>query len=74
MKDKLIEAADRINAAINNGQEVYASWEGDFTVQIVSAKHETREDGEHLLAFDAGGKEYCIGGAVVNIVLWNAGK
>jgi hypothetical protein len=78
MKEKLIEAAEKINSAINSGNEVFASWD-DFAVQIVSAKHETREDGEHLLAYDAGDKEYCIGGAVVryeqpDVILWNAGQ
>jgi hypothetical protein len=83
MKQLLIEAAEHINAAINNGKEVFATWES-FAVQIVSAKHQTRDDGEHLLGYDAGGKEYCIGGAKVlqedtkdNLsitVFWNKGK
>jgi hypothetical protein len=81
-EQKLREAAKRINTAIKEGHEVYAVWDG-FAVQILSAQHVTKEDGDHLIAFDAGGKEYCIGGAIVqyevpydmpNIILWNAGN
>jgi hypothetical protein len=82
MSQKIIEAADKINTAIQNKKEVYAVWDG-FAVQILSAQHVQKEDGDHLLGFDAGGKEYCIGGAIVqyevpndmpNVILWNAGN
>ncbi|MDR0610850.1 MAG: hypothetical protein LBG58_12120 [Planctomycetaceae bacterium] len=78
MSQILIDAAERINAAIANGKEVYASWD-DFTVQIFSAKYEKRDDGEHLLGYDIVQKEYCIGGAIVqyenkNTILWFKGE
>jgi hypothetical protein len=72
--------ADQINAAIRDGKDVFASRGEDFAVQITSAKFVTREDGKHLIAFDADNKEYCVDRALVqyknqtgkpNTILWN---
>jgi hypothetical protein len=78
MRETFIEVANRINEAIKT-HEVIGYWDNDngFVV-IAEARYESREDGDHLLAYDKKGTGYCIGNAVVRnsigVYLWNAGN
>jgi hypothetical protein len=79
---QLMEVAELINSRISLGNIVIASWnDPPFKVVLVSAKHQSREDGDHLVGYDGRGEEYCIGGAYVmsysplaGVSLWEAGN